>query len=129
MGTDVYEIIENCEIQLRELLGKKVKVWYSPDSSVYNMGNVFDATITVCDISRESALGKRRARNVVTARHLFSWLSRKYTGATLLEIGSYINRDYTTVIHSIQKVNELISVKDEIILNTISAIELKLSSL
>ena len=52
---------------------------------------------------------KSRVREIVTARHLFSYLSNKYTNKSLSQIGSYLwdNCNHATVIHSCNVINNL----------------------
>jgi len=71
-----------------------------------------DAIMTmVCryySIEKELVLGKKRDREIVMARQMFCWLARRYTRSTFKLMGEYINRNHATVIHSVQKVEDLI---------------------
>ena len=48
-----------------------------------------------------------RKRNLVMARHITCYFARKYTSASLHEIGANLNRDHTTVIHSVKTVENI----------------------
>jgi len=56
-----------------------------------------------------------RQRNVVTARQYAFWRLYQHTyslGYPLVQIGKMFNRDHSTVIHSIKKIDEGLSVND-----------------
>lgn len=62
--------------------------------------------IDVCQKHRVSAqelLSSRRLKAFVLARQEFCWRARRETEASLPEIGKFIGRDHTTVIHSIER--------------------------
>jgi hypothetical protein len=50
-------------------------------------------------------------------------LSKYYYGAKLRDIGSVTDVDHTSVIHGIQLINDLVSIKDESICNAIPSIQ------
>jgi len=53
---------------------------------------------------------KRKYKNYVVPRQIAMYLSRKFTNASLLEIGEkFGGKDHSTVLHSIKKVEEKIS--------------------
>jgi len=49
---------------------------------------------------------KSRKKTLTEARRLTAFLLRKHTNLSLVDIGTLIGRDHTTVIHSIQKMEE-----------------------
>jgi chromosomal replication initiator protein len=52
-------------------------------------------------------LSKKRAKNIVTARHIAMYLSKELTDYSLTVIGdSFGGKDHTTVIHSCNKIKE-----------------------
>ncbi len=54
-------------------------------------------------------LSKKRNRNIVTARHIAMYLAKELTDLPLMSIGdSFGGKDHTTVIHSCNKIKELI---------------------
>ncbi|MBP3436443.1 MAG: chromosomal replication initiator protein DnaA [Clostridia bacterium] len=60
------------------------------------------------DISAEDIKGKKRSANIVAARHMCIYLIRELTTLSLQDIGEYFDRDHTTVIYSIEKIeNEM----------------------
>ena len=77
-----------------------------------------DAIMTmVCryySIDKNIVLSKKRDREIVMARHMFCWMSRRYTRSTFKLMGEYINRDHATVIHSVRKVEDLMDFDREL---------------
>jgi len=48
----------------------------------------------------------------VRPRFVYIYMLRKYTTATVKEIGAYMNRNYGSVLHACKMVNRMIYVKD-----------------
>lgn len=66
------------------------------------------------NISYDALLTKTRRREVVEARQITMYLAKNFTNSTLKAIGSHFGgKDHTTVIHSCQKVENLIDVDEE----------------
>lgn len=59
-------------------------------------------------------LGSSRSRSLVLCRHIYYHIAREKMGLKLAQIGSFFNRDHTTIIHGLKKVNDMISIEDEI---------------
>ena len=66
-------------------------------------------------ISRHEMLSQRRSRYLVRPRQVAMYLSKILTSKSLPDIGrEFSNRDHTTVIHSIKKVEKLKQIDDEL---------------
>lgn len=63
--------------------------------------------------------GNSRKIEHVSVRQAFCYLAYK-AGYQVYEIGRFIHRDHSTVIHSVNKVEELISIKDKRIMRLIN---------
>lgn len=64
-------------------------------------------SVLICgyyDITVKELKSKDRHARIVEARHIFCYVSRLCTTHSLLEIGRFLNRDHTTVIHAVQQV-------------------------
>lgn len=57
-------------------------------------------------VSRHNILSARRTANLVRPRQVVAWLCKELTLRSLPEIGRRMNRDHTTILHSIRRVNE-----------------------
>jgi chromosomal replication initiator protein len=68
---------------------------------------------TVCDYYKMNyayILSKSKKRSYMIPRHVICYLSRKHTQMTLMDIGAKMgNRDHTTVLHSINTADDLLS--------------------
>jgi chromosomal replication initiator protein len=58
-------------------------------------------------LSMDDLLSKSRSRPLTTARHVAMYLLRELTGLSLIKIGELFNRDHTTVLHGIKKIEGL----------------------
>ena len=71
-------------------------------------------------------LSPRRSRSLARPRQIAMYLAKQHTSNSLPDIGrKFSNRDHTTVIHAVKKINELIQ-KDNEIRESIIAIKKKL---
>ena len=58
--------------------------------------------------------GQRRGRNEVNARQIAMYLTKQLTSRSLPEIGRKFDRDHTTVMHSIDRIEKLTKTNPEI---------------
>ncbi|MDD4556075.1 MAG: chromosomal replication initiator protein DnaA [Alphaproteobacteria bacterium] len=78
----------------------------------------FDRRTTIDEIQRKVAehfnisvkemQSSRRARNVARPRQIAMYLAKQLTSRSLPEIGRKFDRDHTTVMHAVRKVEELV---------------------
>ncbi|MGA7396122.1 MAG: chromosomal replication initiator protein DnaA [Solirubrobacterales bacterium] len=63
----------------------------------------------------ENIMSRKRDQNTATARHIAIFLTREMTGLSLPQIGSlYGGRDHSTVLNSINRIEEQVSIDPEI---------------
>ena len=77
------------------------------------------APVTVDDIVAEASRyygvepsairGKSRARSIVTARNVVIYLASVIIGKSSQELGAALNRDHSTVLHSVRQVSDALS--------------------
>jgi len=65
---------------------------------------VMNVVIEETGIERNALMSPRRNKNIVTARMLFSYAARQFTTQSLVAIGKCIDKDHSTVVHSVQTV-------------------------
>jgi len=65
-------------------------------------------------VSVEELTSRSRKRSVTFPRQVAMFLTRKYTGESLADIGSHYNRDHSTVMHSIKVITRDMSRKTSI---------------
>jgi chromosomal replication initiator protein len=57
---------------------------------------------------------KSRSRQLTQARHVAMYLLRELTGLSLIRIGETFNRDHTTALHGIKKIETLLPARGSI---------------
>jgi chromosomal replication initiator protein len=78
---------------------------------------ILDIGTSIYPMTWETLGGKFRKKELVLMRQLFCYFCKEWSILpTLTSIGNEINRDHTTVIHSIQQIKDLIDSKDELTL-------------
>lgn len=127
------EIILNCEAELSNLLGTRVKVnvmitpkqmpalqkgyeWAGSSVRLHNEAEQLLAL--VCDefmMTRSDIRGKKQIRTFVDARQIFVYLAHKLINLTHAQIGPLINRDRTLVTNSIRRMEGFIEINDPIV--------------
>lgn len=85
-----------------------------------SLSNVLEAVVFVSGVPAEKILGKRRDKEIASARHIFCYLGRSHTNASLLGIGGFLGKDHTTVINSIKVVNDMIDTEYEVFVNMVN---------
>ena len=81
----------------------------------------------ICFVSGESEnaiRGNLRYRNLVLARHIYFHIARNIMGLKLVEIGQYIGRDHTTVMHGLNRIGDMVYTKDVTTLNMLDQVTL-----
>ena len=74
----------------------------------------------------QEMLSARRSRSLARPRQIAMYLAKQHTTSSLPEIGrKFSNRDHTTVIHAVRKIDELIK-KDNDIKQSIDEIKKRL---
>ncbi|MGH2723587.1 MAG: chromosomal replication initiator protein DnaA [Actinomycetota bacterium] len=63
-------------------------------------------------LSREDLMSKSRSRPLTTARHVAMYLLRELTDLSLIKIGDLFDRDHTTALHGIHKVEKQMPQRD-----------------
>ncbi len=68
---------------------------------------ILEETAEYFGLGREDLISKSRSRPLTTARHVAMYLLRELTGLSLIRIGEHFERDHTTVLHGIKKIEGL----------------------
>jgi chromosomal replication initiator protein len=68
---------------------------------------ILEETAAYFSVTRADLVGKSRSRQLTTARHVAMYLARECTGLSLIKIGELFERDHTTVLHGIKKIEML----------------------
>ena len=70
---------------------------------------IMDETAAYFALEREDLISKNRSRPLTTARHMAMYLQREFTGLSLIKIAECFDRDHTTALHGIKKIEKLMS--------------------
>nr|WP_307916811.1 helix-turn-helix domain-containing protein [Mycoplasmopsis bovis] len=74
-------------------------------------------------LSRSEILGKSRRKDVVLARHIAIWIVKKQLDLSLEQIGKFFgNRDHSTIINAVRKIEKETEQSDRTFKRTISEI-------
>jgi chromosomal replication initiator protein len=63
-------------------------------------------------LRREDLFSKSRSRPLTNARHVAMYLLRELTGLSLIKIGELFDRDHTTALHGIKRIESLMPARD-----------------
>jgi chromosomal replication initiator protein len=75
---------------------------------------VVDETAVYFGLEREDLISKSRSRPLTTARHVAMYLLRELTGLSLIKIGEQFDRDHTTALHGIKKIEALMPARGSV---------------
>jgi hypothetical protein len=84
--------------------------------SVYTtqVQQILEIVCRATGITEKEMLSKSRERRIVIPRQVFCWLAAKYSNESLVEIARFLGgKHHTTIMHSIQQVNDKIDIYDE----------------
>lgn len=97
------------------LKGVKIPAKYFAMSYNIRSENVVELVCEMYGVSYDQLKHKTRARNIVEARHVLSWVLVKKMGLTLSEVGRTFlgGRDHTTVINSIERFNNIYDTEED----------------
>lgn len=78
----------------------------------YMLDSIFDRVINHYKITKEDLLSKKRKIDFCKPRQICIWLIKKRTKLTLYKIADLFGKDHATIIHAINKINDLIDSGD-----------------
>lgn len=115
MGKSVEELIHQFKADIKEVTGHDIEVFFNVLEQNINedLFEILSKVSTSTMISIEKMRSKRRNRPIVEARQIFCKIAKEETYYTLDEIGSIINKDHATVIHSCRTAKNLIKTNKE----------------
>jgi hypothetical protein len=84
--------------------------------SPFDLGDSLDSIFKqVChkaNLSIDVVKSKTRKRSIVEARQIYFKRAREITKKSLWEIGAYLNKDHSTVLHGIKTINSVPELKN-----------------
>ena len=99
--------VNECKIILRDIV--------ETNKHSISIENIQKIVASFFQISLHDMLSARRSRSLARPRQIAMYLSKQYTTKSLPEIGrKFCDRDHTTVIHAVKKINQLNKSDDKI---------------
>src|SRR5205814_8774400 len=75
---------------------------------------ILEETAAYFGLERVDLVSKSRSRPLTTARHMAMYLLRELTGLSLIKIGEQFERDHTTALHGIKKIESLMAARGSV---------------
>ena len=75
---------------------------------------IMSETADYFGLRREDLVSKSRSRPLTTARHVAMYLMRELTGLSLIKIGELFERDHSTALHGIKRIENLMPNRDTV---------------
>jgi chromosomal replication initiator protein len=75
---------------------------------------IMDETAAYFGLERDDLVSKSRSRPLTTARHMAMYLLRELTELSLIKIGEQFERDHTTALHGIKKIESLMAARGSV---------------
>ena len=75
---------------------------------------ILSQTARYFSLRREDLVSKSRSRPLTTARHIAMYLLRELTGLSLIKIGELFDRDHSTALHGIKRIENLMPNRDTV---------------
>ena len=92
----------------REMVDKAIRDVIRDGVFVPTPDAILSETARYFQVTSDDVKGISRQKNIVTARHITSYLIRNLTNLSLPGIGTFLNRDHATVLASIRKIENQI---------------------
>ena len=104
-----------------------LKDFINDNKKSINVESIQNIVAVYFNLNIQEMLSPRRSRSLARPRQIAMYLAKKYTTNSLPDIGrKFSNRDHTTVIHAVKKINELIKNDNEIKHNITESIKILL---
>lgn len=94
-----------------------------------NFTNVCQAVYNVTGFDMDALTKRNRSRKVLYPRQIVQYLLRSYYGYTFKGIGDLFNQHHTSIMHSIESIEIMISINDPIITDLMTKINAQLMNL
>lgn len=118
----ILSMLRTVEAKCKDMCGHPVNIHISPKDTEYAIKHY------VCNsfgVSWQDVTSKCRKAQLVEARQVYCYLMREWTVTPLANIGQALGgRDHTTIVHSVNKIKELLSIKDPSITTIINSFNL-----
>ena len=88
---------------------------FGPAPGSLSIDQIIETVAQFYNLETKDLVGRRRSKDIVTARHIAMYLAREETDASLPQIGRALGgRDHTTVLHAYEKIRALVEEDDRL---------------
>jgi chromosomal replication initiator protein len=88
---------------------------FGPAPGSLSIDQIIEAVAQFYRLETKDLLGRRRSKDIVTARQMAMYLTREETNASLPQIGRALGgRDHTTVLHGYEKIHTQVEENDRL---------------
>lgn len=106
-------IVTEAEDRIEKLIGSPIYLYMKTGSFRSKEEAVRTTVCKLYGVTWEEIKSPVRSRHITDARFMYCWfLMRHVRKSTYAAIGRSLNRDHTSIIHAVAKVNDLLFVKD-----------------
>jgi hypothetical protein len=80
------------------------------EDGMWRYHDLLQMVVEAAGISRSQIVSERRSREYVQPRQTFCWIAKRFSVASLPQIGRLLGgRDHTTVLHAVRRVDALVA--------------------
>lgn len=95
---------------INDALGCEFEIYYEADEFEYQ--KIEAIILKVFQLTKKDLLFGTRKYSIIGARQSLAYLAKKYTTMTFNEIGRKLNKNHTTIIYAVKKIQDLLDVND-----------------
>ncbi|HEX6427980.1 MAG TPA: helix-turn-helix domain-containing protein [Niastella sp.] len=134
MTTDVkvQKIIQQAERRIRSITQNEAIVlvsFYKKKESRFSYEEIVNIVCSVTMVPYEEALKNCRKKHLVLTRHLITYYAKMHCRLNSVELADKLNKDHTTILSSLKKINGWMQTGDETICEPIRKINLIINRL
>lgn len=122
-------ILNKCQEDIEQLTKLPVTVYYRIKFHHLSSPDLIRIICEVCDVSWEQIKSNFRKSHYVIARQLYCWFAFQVQKKKLCTIAEKIGRDHTSVIHSRDKVQNMIETNDELYMEPFQEIQRRIDEI
>jgi chromosomal replication initiation ATPase DnaA len=107
----VQDILDDASNRISEVMGEPARVHFNTGANHH----LLKLKNTICEyykINWADILGHSRMHEVVIARQMFCWFGYTHYNYKKTYMAAHLNRHHTTVIHSIDTVNDILETRN-----------------
>ncbi len=109
-----YKSLEDCELNVATAAKAIKDMFKEKTENIPTPDIINEETAKYFNLTSDDLKGERRTKNVAFARQVSMYLVRKITNFSLTDIGLYFNRDHSTVLASIRRIEDAIRINSDL---------------